>query len=296
MAKASLDYVGPYRLLNVVNTGQTSQVWQAYHDGLHQIFGVKTLLQKFAKDRQHLNFLRHEHTVGRDVSHDRVIDITAFEVDRGTPYLVMEWFPAQNMKRWILQGGKDSAYLVPQIIEQSAEGLSHLNQQGWVHRDVKPDNFLINNEGQVKLIDLALAVRAKKGLAKLLGGKGKVQGTRSYMSPEQIRGGPLDQRADVYSFGCTMHELLSGKPPFTGISANELLSKHLKSPPPILSAADRNVTPEFSQLVRDCLAKKPDERPESIEDFLRQFRSLRVYRRMPAPPTEAARSDSPDLD
>ena len=113
----------------------------------------------------------------------------------------------------------------------------------------------------MKLIDLALATRVRRGLARLLALKSKVQGTRSYMSPEQIRGQVLDQRADVYSFGCTIHELIAGKPPFTGASSTELLNKHLKSTPPSLDALDRNVTMEFARLVRKTLAKDPAGRP-----------------------------------
>ncbi len=102
------------------------------------------------------------------------------------------------------------------------------------------------------------------------------------MSPEQIRGEALDGRADLYSFACTIHELLSGKPPFTGTSANELLTKHLKSSPPSLEALNPNVTPEFAQLIRRSLAKNPDARPKSVDDFLREFRMIRVFKMTPA--------------
>ena len=169
-------------------------------------------------------------------------------------------------------------------MEEAAEGLAHLNKLGWVHRDVKPDNFLVNDQGEVKLIDLGLAVRARRGLAKWLTLRSKIQGTRSYISPEQLRGGAVDQRADVYSFGCTIHELLAGKPPFTGTNAQELLMKQLKSPPPPLEAANSNITPEFAQLVRRCLAKDPAARVQSLDEFLEGFRACRVFRITPRPP------------
>jgi serine/threonine protein kinase len=194
----------------------------------------------------------------------------------------MEWFSAPNLKRWILQGIDKIAYLVPKIVDQAAEGLAYFNQCGWVHRDIKPDNFLVSDSGDVKLIDFALARRSKSGLGKALTPKSKVQGTRSYMSPEQIRGVALDQRADVYSFGCLLYEMFAGRPPFTGSTADDLLRKHLFSPPPSLEVVDKNITPEFAELVRRSLAKDPKKRPESVNEF----RISKVFKTTPRPPDE----------
>lgn len=286
MSSEAPGYLGPYRLLNVVHTGQTSQIWQAYHDGKQRRFGVKTLLKKFNRDREHMRFLRWEYAVGQKLVHERIVEICELGNDRGTPYLAMEWFPAPNMKNRIQHKTDKTTYLIPKIIEQAAEGLSYFNQQGWVHRDVKPDNFLVTDDGDVKLIDFALARRGSTGLTRLLGPKGRVQGTRSYMAPEQIRGAPVDQRADVYSFGCTVYELISGKPPYTGVSADELLMKHLRAPPPSLEAAARNVNPGFAELVRRSLAKDPAARPPSVNDFLVEFRMNRVFKTAPRPPED----------
>jgi serine/threonine protein kinase len=296
VSTSSSGYFGPYRLLNSVHTGQTSQIWQAYHDGKQQVFGLKILLQKYRRNREHMAFLRWEYTVGHDMDHERIIRLHEFGNDRGNFYLAMEWFSAPNMKNRIHQGIERIAHLVPKIIEQAAEGLAYFNQFGWVHRDVKPDNFLVNDDGDVKLIDFALAQRSSSGLRRLLSPKSKIQGTRSYMSPEQIRGTALDQRADVYAFGCTVHELLAGKPPFTGVSANELLNKHLKASPPSLEAVDKNITPEFAQLVHRSLSKDPADRPQSVNDFLLELRRHRVFRRIPQPPeqTAAEREESKD--
>ena len=118
-------------------------------------------------------------------------------------------------------------------------------------------------------------------LGRLLKRRGKVQGTRSYISPEQIRGGALDYRSDIYNFGCMLHELLGGKPPYTGTDTNDLLNKHLSASIPILEAANRNVTSEFADLVRRMLAKMPKNRPTSMADVMQELNSLRVFKETP---------------
>jgi len=277
-------YIGPYRLLNVVNTGQSSQIWQAYHDGHKCFFGVKVLIDKFRRDREQINYLKWEYTVGAKLKDDRVVQVVEFNTDRGVPYLSMEWFSAPNLKQWIRLGTDKYEYLVPQMVDQATDALAYFNDQGWIHRDIKPDNFLASKAGKVKLLDFALAQRRRRGIGKLFAGKTRVQGTRSYMAPEQIRGMPLDDRSDLYSLACTLFELVGGKPPFTGSSANDLLMKHLKASPPPLESVNTNVTPQFAQLLRKAMAKKPGDRPQTVGDFLTGIRMAKVYKRSPKPP------------
>ena len=284
MARGTSGYLGPYRLLNVVHTGHASLIWQAYDDAAQQIVGVKTLHAEDFGNREQVNFLRREYAIGHKLHHPNIIGVYPSAWNPRQPFFAMEWFSSPNLKQRLNQGGTDAiAPIAPQIVEQACQALSYFHREGWVHCDIKPDNFLVADDGQLKLIDFALAKRAKRGVAKWLSlSKAKPQGTKSYISPEQIRGLPLDGRADLYSFACTIHELLSGKPPFTGASSNELLTKHLRSPAPSLEALNQNVTPDCAQLIRRTMSKNREARPKTVDDFLMEFRMIRVFKTTPA--------------
>ncbi len=286
VVSASQERVGSYRLVKLVLTGQTSQVWEAVHEVSRERFAIKMLLSEYRQDREHVAYLKHEFEVGRKLAHPNIVKFHDLGTHHKSPFVVMDLFPFPNLKQYVNQGAERLAYFVPGIVRQAAEGLAYLNDQGWVHRDVKPDNFLMDYEGVVKLIDFALAYRARHGLARLFGGGQKsVQGTMSYLSPEQIRREPLDERSDVYSFACMAFHLIHGKPPFTAPAPNELLQKHLRSTPPRLDALNKNVTPEFGELLARMMAKRPRDRPESLTAFLREYRGVRVFKIPPKVPT-----------
>ncbi len=278
------DFLGSCRMVRLIRTGGTCQVWEAVRD--QQRVAVKFLQPEVRTDKEEIGYLKHELEVGQTLHHPNVIEIYEFNVDRSVAFLVMEFHPGKNIKMLIRQGIEAYGYLTPTIITDAAQGLKYLHEQGWVHRDIKPDNFLVAEDGHAKLIDFALAQRIKTGLSRLFGGRTKVQGTRSYMAPEQIRGKVLDARTDIYSFGCLLYELLTGKLPFTGISPEDLLRKHLTAAVPSAMSGNKNVTSEFNDLVAQMMAKEPDQRPQSMDEFLRHFHSIRAFRALPKPPSE----------
>jgi serine/threonine protein kinase len=294
VAAGGKDHIGRYRLLKLLRSGHNCQVWEAIDATDNRRFAIKALAQEQSSDREAIAGLKHEYEVAKDFTHPNVIRVYEYNVDRGTAYVVLELFRGLNLKQEMRLHPELMRYLTPKVISAAAEGLHYLHQHGWIHRDIKPDNFLVDHDGDTKLIDFAIAQRVKRGLARLLAGRSKVQGTLSYMSPEQIRGGTMDFRSDIYSFGCVLYELASGRLPYTGTSADQLLNKHLRSSVPSLVAANSAITPEFSSLVGLLMSKEPDDRPASMEEFLGQYRKLRVFRVRPQPP--AADKTAEDAD
>lgn len=262
----------------------TSEVWEAIDEGNGERFALKILKQASREDKAEIASLKHEFAVAKDFSSPRVIKIMEYRVENGTPFLVMQLFSELNLKQALRRGPDALAYLLDVIVPQAAEGLYYLHDKGWIHRDVKPDNFLVARDGETKLIDFQIAEKKKTGIKKLFGGSKIIQGTRSYMAPEQIRGKICDERTDVYSFGCVLFETVTGKPPYTGQTPNDLLNNHLTASIPSAIVYNDNVSKEFADLVKRMMAKSPEARPPSMWEFLKDFRAIQVFKKRPKPP------------
>ena len=293
MTKAR-DFLGPYRLARLIRMGSSCQVWEAIHTETGEKFALKVLREDFRKNRQEVSYLKSEFEIARSMNHPNVIKMYDLVLTGNAPFLVLELFSELNMKQALRRGPEAIAYLLKPIILNSLEGLYYMHTQGYVHCDIKPDNFLVSREGEVKLIDFTISQKIKKGLSKLLSGKAKnIQGTRSYMSPEQIRGLPLDARADIYSFGCVLFELVTGKPPYTGESPNDLLQKHISATIPSPLVMNDNVTKEYADIVKSMMAKRPEDRPESMWELMKALRVTAIYKTQPRIPDHLIFDDFP---
>ena len=289
------DFLGPYRLTRLIRSGSTSEVWEAIEEHDQKRFALKILKQNFHNDKTELAALKHEFNVAKELVSPRIVRMYEHRMENGRPFLVMELFSELNMKQALRRGPDSLAFMLKKVIEQAAEGLYYLHTKNWIHRDIKPDNFLVSREGEVKLIDFTIAERKRSGLGRLFYSAKLVQGTRSYMAPEQIRGKVCDERTDVYSFGCLLFEACTAKPPFTGNNPNDLLTKHLSASIPSPIAHNNNVTKEFAELVKRMMAKKPDQRPASMWDFLKEFRTMEVFKKRPRKPDVSVFDDRPEI-
>lgn len=282
------DYIGPYRLTRLIRQGSTCDVWEAVENETGDRYALKFLNNRYRDDKAEAASLKFEYTVAKDLNSPRVVRVKEFRVENNLPVLVMELFSEKNLKQTLRMGPDAIAYLLDKIIEQAAEGLYYMHTKGWIHRDVKPDNFLVARDGETKLIDFTIAEKKKTGIGKLFHRAGKTtQGTRSYMAPEQIQGKLCDERTDVYSFGCVLYESVTGKPPFTGNSPSDLLNKHLTASIPSPIVHNDNVTAEFAALVRRMMSKQPAQRLDSMWEFLKVFRNTQIFKKRPKPPEES---------
>jgi serine/threonine protein kinase len=275
------EVIEGYRLQNCMMTGQNSQVWEVVEVTSGRHFAMKLLLPEKVQNRELRALLFHEANVGKQLAHQNVIRIVHVGKTKEHPHFVMEFFPSGAIKLRIMRKQYDFIKEhVHSILKQAATGFAYMNASGWVHRDVKPDNILVNSAGEVRIIDFALAQRVEKPsfLGKLFRRKPSIAGTRSYMSPEQIRGEPLDGRADIYSFGATAYEIATYRPPFRAASQQELLQKQIIEKPAPPQVFNKDVTDEFGDLVLKMLAKKPEQRPQTFHEVLKALNAIKIYK------------------
>jgi serine/threonine protein kinase len=283
---AAQQTVGDYRMYHLIRAGAIYEIWAVRPVSENTAYAMKWLPPGAKHNRSNIAELKHEYQVGSSLDHPNIIKTYDFGNTSNGAYMLLELFKVPNLKQQIISGGyKKLQHRAKAILTAAAAGLAHCNEKGWVHRDIKPDNFLLREDNAVKLIDFNLARKPASGLSKLFGGSSKViQGTHSYMSPEQIRGQALDARADIYSFGCMVHEFFSGKPPFTANSPNELLQRHLSTRPQPLTVFDKNITPEFAAYVTRLMAKDPKDRPGSMKDVMMEIKTQKIFYNPPQPP------------
>jgi len=276
------ETVAGYKLRTLLQTGAVSQVYEVVEPSSGRHFAMKILLPEQADNREQRHNLFHEAKVGIALRHDNIIRIAKVDESMEAPHFIMEFFPAGSLRGRIQ--GKDFAFLrehAAKILKQSATALAYMNSSGWVHCDVKADNILVNSLGELRMIDFAISKKMPTGIARWFHRRKKPQGTPSFMSPEQIRDEILDGRADIYSWGAAMYEILTGRPPFRATTQNELLQKHYFAKPdsPIVYNAD--LTDDIATLLIKCLAKKKEDRFSTFHDILIKLRDIRIYKVKP---------------
>jgi serine/threonine protein kinase len=279
------DRIGGYRYIRTIHPGSTSQVMEVLQEGTQRRFALKQLLASRAEDRYEYRAFMHEARLGTELRHPNLIRVYEIVKDPVQPFFVMELFTGYHLKMPI---ARPSMYPMPKkqlhrIIEQAALALAYMHERGWIHRDVKPENVLYNKSGEVRVIDYALARKMATGFLKMFEGKIPREGTKTYISPEQIRCESPAPGVDIYSLGITCYELACGRPPFRANSSQELLEKHLSERPLPLTAYNKLVTPEYNDLVLKMIAKRAADRFSNLHEFLSRFRPIRIFQDDPDP-------------
>ena len=277
------NLVGGYELKNCIATGSSTQIWEVAQAGSAVPLAMKLLLPDSLKDVATKNVLKHEFKVGSICEHPTMIRYHKLEVTRDHGFFIMDYFRAPSLKAQITANLAETQSRLKKIVEAMCQAFVHMNEKGWLHRDIKPDNVLVNKTGEVRVIDFSLATKILTGVMKLVGGKQKViMGTRTYIAPELILKSSPTPQSDIYSLGVTIYEIATGSPPFAGLNPSDLLAKHLSETPAPPSIVNRNVTPELDALILRLLAKKPKDRPAEMREVMSLFRNIRCFQEDPA--------------
>ncbi len=277
MANTIID---DYELVNCLATGNISQIWEVKQVSSSQTFAMKLLLPEALANADHRASLKHEASVGKRFDHPNIIRILQLKMSKKHGYFTMEYFRAPNLKSMLRNDLTGARIRVRKMMEAVSQALAHMHEKGWVHRDVKPDNILINKGSEVRLIDFSLAAPPKGGVGRLLHSKSRavIPGTRTYLAPELIQREPLGVAADIYSLGVTFYEVLCGRPPFISGNPNELLMMHVRDRPEKPSSWNDNISPECDAFLLQMLAKKPKDRQANMQEVFAGIRNLKIYK------------------
>ncbi|MCC6792048.1 MAG: Stk1 family PASTA domain-containing Ser/Thr kinase, partial [Thermomicrobiales bacterium] len=286
-----------YRLERKIGEGGTAEVYLGFDIVLNRRVAIKTLRRQYASNRAfRLRFEREAQSAAR-FSHPNIISIFDVGEDHGLPYIVMEYIDGQTLREIIDEEGPFHPDDVAVLVEQVAAGLDFAHQHGLVHRDVKPQNILVDRHGLAKVVDFGIA----KGLSdSTLTETGTSLGTVHYISPEQASGLMATPESDIYSLGVIAYEMLTGQLPFESDSAVGIAMRHLNDPPPDPAELNPDVPPEAADIVLQALAKNPTRRFPSAGAFARSLGDWRMYQAAPRlaakyvapiPPTPPASRD-----
>jgi serine/threonine protein kinase len=254
---------GRYRIMRKLGAGGMADVYLAEDQELGRRVAIKILNGRHANDDQFIERFRREAKNAAALNHPNIVSI----YDRGeaedTYYIAMEFLDGRTLKELIVSRGAAPVNVAIEYARQILSALRFAHRHGIVHRDIKPHNVLVDSEGRVKVTDFGIARAGTSQMTET----GSIVGTAQYLSPEQARGGEVDQRSDLYSLGVVLYELLTGKTPFEGDTPVEIAMKHLSNAPQPPSELREDIPPPLDAVVLRALAKDPDDRYQSADEM-----------------------------
>src|ERR1035441_1185376 len=226
---------------------------------------LKVLFPELSVDRSFVERFRREAQAAANLSHPNIVPVFDWGEDTGTYFIVMEFIDGRPLSSILKSAGTLSAERTAGLGAHVAAALGYAHKHGVIHRDVKPGNVLITDDGQVKVTDfgIARAINTEESLTQT----GAVMGTATYFSPEQAEGIGVDARTDIYSLGVVLFEMLTGRPPFLGDTPVSVASKHVRDIPPMPRELLETVPVELEAVTMKAMAKLPDQRYDNAEDF-----------------------------
>ncbi len=278
MALNSGTRLGAYEIVAPIGAGGMGQVYRARDTRLNRDVAIKVLPDHLARDPAALARFEREAQAVAALSHPNILAIHDFGFEHGTAYAVTELLEGETLRARIANGALPTRKALDYAV-QAVRGIAAAHEKGIIHRDLKPENIFVTKDGHVKVLDFGLAKARGAEAADAEGSPagetqiatgtspGVVMGTVGYMSPEQVRGLPLDQRTDIFSFGAVLYELLTGRAPFRRDSSVETMNAVLKEDAAEFGDVGAVVPGALDRIVRRCLEKNPDERFHSAHDL-----------------------------
>jgi serine/threonine protein kinase len=269
--------LGPYEILSPLGAGGMGEVYKARDTRLGRTVAVKVLPERMAEESDALARFEREAKAVAGLSHPNILALHDVGREGSVAYAVMELLEGETLRE-ALHSGPLSTRRATEYAVQMALGLAAAHEKGIVHRDLKPDNVFVTHDERIKILDFGLA-KAASGVweddesathSPTVSGytePGKVLGTVGYMSPEQVRGLPLDHRSDIFSFGSVLYEMVTGRRAFQHETAAETMTAILKEEPLGADRLDQRVPVSLGAILRHCLEKKPDKRFQSARDL-----------------------------
>jgi serine/threonine protein kinase len=272
-----------YLLEEYLGSGGMGEVWRAVQPTIKRKVAVKVLDQRLAMNKGLVERFLQEAQIVNQIQHRNIIDIFGFGEILGTsrPYLVMEYLEGRTLSRYLQERGQMPLFEVLPLLEQICEAIGAAHQHGVIHRDLKPDNIFLTGQKAarffVKVLDFGFAKTLRTGES--LTQAGEIFGTPEYMSPEQcISTKEIDHRADLYSLGIILFEMICGHPPFEEAvdKRGQLWMRHISQDPPLVTnfVRGRALPPGIDQMLQRCLAKEPDTRYQTATEFFEAFRAV----------------------
>jgi len=264
---------GRYELKETVGTGGMSTVYCAFDTLLERNVALKILHDQYGGDAEYVERFRREARAVAQLSHPNIVTVIDRGEEDGKQYIVFELVDGENLKELVERGGPLPVRRVLELGLEVGRALAFAHAQGLIHRDVKPQNVLLNGDGRAKVTDFGI-VRSLDAVGQTE--TGTVLGTSHYIAPEQARGERVDAQTDVYSFGVVLHELLTGEVPYAGDNFLSVAMKHVNDPVPSVLDTRPDAPIRLASLIERCLAKVPADRPASMDEVVAELEAVQV--------------------